>query len=59
MVKMPMLTSNIYSPDIRIFLLYISFILSLRKKGGKCAKDVRFKQDDLNSSPGKPYPISL
>jgi hypothetical protein len=35
------------------------FILSLRKKGGRCAKDVRFEQDDRNSSPGKPYPISL
>jgi hypothetical protein len=55
-----LLTLQIYILQTYVYFFYISvFFYHCEKKGGKCAKDVRFKQDDLNSSPGRPYPISL
>ena len=58
-----MLTLQIYILQTYVYFFYISVLFDhCEKKGGKCAKDVSFKQDDLkslNSSPGKPYPISL
>ena len=65
MVKMPMLTLQIYILQTYVYFFYISVLFyHCDKKEANVLKtlDSNKTVDDLkslNSSPGKPYPISL